>query len=210
MKNHSSIVKPDKISIDEDAFFEFDIDDLSKHYDEVFGDNKKRGKFFAKKVFQIVLLSNKNTLLILAGSLASVPVNIVTGFYGSSAFLYTDWVLHIIQLIASILFYVFFLRFVRCFLFIHEQGDIYVSSLLTKNTHCSRDDITKAVHNIEYYFCMNKYKYVNLSLAFLILFGIILILSLFIPPSIFEKLIQSINNIINCFYSYFGGRYVHS
>lgn len=190
VKNRSSIVKPDKISIDEDAFFEFDINDLSKHYDEVFGDNKKKRKFLVKKVFQIILLSNRNTILILAGSLASVPVNIVTGFYGSSAFLYTDWILHITQLIASILFYVFFLRFVRYFLFIREQGDAYVNALLAKNAHCSRDDVTKAVHNIEYYFCMNKYKHVKYSLVLLIVFGIILILSLFIPLDIFEKLIN--------------------
>lgn len=209
VKNHSSIVKPDEISIDEDVFFEFNINELSKHYDEVFGNNKKKRKFLVKKVFQIVLLSNKNTILILAGSLASVPVNIVTGFYGSSAFIYTDWILHFTQLIASILFYIFFLRFVRYFLFIREQGDAYVSALLTKNAHCSRYDVTKAVHNINYYFCMNKYKYVKSSLILLIIFGIILILSLFIPPNIFEKLIESSISIIKDFYSCFGGKYVH-
>ena len=191
-----NIARPNEVGIDEDSFFKFNINDLSKHYDEVFGENGKKRKFFVRKIFRIVLQSNKNTLLILAGSLASVPVNIITGFYGSSTFLYTDWILHITQLITSILFYVFLLRFVRYFLFIHEQGDAYVSALLTKNAHCSRDDVTKAVHNIEYYFCMNKYKHVKSSLILLIVFGIILILSLFIPPNIFEKLIQSPINII--------------
>ena len=52
VKNRSSIVKPDKISIDEDAFFEFDINDLSKHYDEVFGDNKKSVNFSLKRYFR--------------------------------------------------------------------------------------------------------------------------------------------------------------
>ncbi len=185
------IAMPNEVGIDEDSFFKFNINNLSKHYDEVFGDNKKKRKFFVRKVFRIVLQSNKNILLILAGSLASVPVNIVTGFYGSSTFMYSDWILHITQLIASILFYVFFLRFVRYYLFIHEQGNVYVSALLTKNSHCSRDNVNKAVHNIEYYFCMNKYKHIKSSLILLMLFGVILILLLFIPPNIFEMLIQS-------------------
>lgn len=187
---HNKILKPDEVSINEDKFFDFNIDDLSKHYDEVFGDNKKKRKFIIRKVFQIVLLSNKNIILILAGSLASLPVNILTGFYDSASFTSSDWVLHILQLITSILFYTFFLRFVYYFLFIREKSEEYINTLITKDSHYSRNNIVKAIRNIEYYSCMKKYKYVCLSLIGVIVFGIILFFLLFIPPNFFFELID--------------------
>jgi len=154
------------------------------------------------------LRSNQNTVLILAGSLASIPVNILTGFYGSSSYTNVDWILHILQLVTSILFYVFYLCFVRFFLYIHEQGERYVNSILTTSAHNSRKEIEQAVYNIQYFSCMEKYKNVRVSVCGTLVFGIILVVLLLIPPDFFIQFVQlCIANIKNAFYC-LGGKNV--
>lgn len=192
------IIEPNMVSIDEDAFFKFKINDLSNHYNKVFKHNKKNRKFFVRWIFRIVLLSNKDIILILAGSLASVPVNILTGFYGSNSYTYFDWILHVLQLIASVLFYSFFLRFVRVYLYIHSKGEEYVNYIFAKSSHNSREKIMKAVKNVEYYFCIKEYKKVQVSIICLLVFLGVLVVLLFVPPNSFEDFIKlCINKIKN-------------
>lgn len=182
------ILKPDKVSIDENIFFEFDIKDLSDHYDKVFGVDKNKRNYFVQWIFKIILSSNKDIIIILAGSLASIPVNILTGFFNSSSYMCFEWILHILQLIISILFYISFLIFVRFFLYIRSRGNEYVNYVLVKFPYSSKIDIEKAVKNIEYFSCMEKYKYVRMSLICLLIFGLLLVVLLFIPSVSFENL----------------------
>ena len=175
---------------------------MSKHYDEVFGNSKTYQKFLARWVFQIVLLSNQNTILILAVSLASIPVNILTGFYGSSSFTCFDWGLHILQLVTSLLFYLFYLSFVRVYLHIREEGEEYINGLLARSSHNSRKTIKKAVNNIQYYSCKENYKSVRASICGWLIFGILFVLLLLIPPDFFAQFVQiciaNIKNVLHC------------
>lgn len=202
-----SIQRPDKVSIDENRSYEFEIKDLSKHYDEVFGNDKKFRKFFVRSTFQMLLRSNQNTVLILAGSLASIPVNILTGFYESSSYKCAEWAIHILQLCISISFYIFYLSFVRSFIYIREQGERYANIVFDKERHNSRKEIEQAVYNIQYFSCMEKYKSVRISICGCLVFGIILTLLLLIPPDYIVELIQFC--IIN-FKNAFGGTHVNT
>lgn len=196
----NEISRPDIVSIDEDVVYKFKIENLIKHYDEVFGKGQEPGRVFTRWIFQIILQSNQNTVLILAGSLASIPVNILTGFYGSSSYTCIDWTLHILQLISSILFYVSYLSFVRLLLYIREQGEKYANNIYVTSPHNSRKAIEKAVNNIQYFFCMEKYKNVRTSICCVLMFGIILVLLLLIPPDFFSKVVYSCAvNIKNSF-----------
>lgn len=153
-------------------------------------------------MFQIVLQSNQNTILILAGSLASIPVNILTGFYGSSSFTCFDWVLHILHLVTSILFYLFYLSFVRVYLHIREEGEKYVNDLLARSSHNSRKMIEKAVNNIQYYSCKENYKSARTSVCGWLLFGTLFVLLMLIPPDFFVQFVQTcianIKDFLHC------------
>lgn len=186
-KCYSKLKKPTEIGIDEDVFLGFNIEDLMEHYDGMFDSHFVWKKFLTRIVFKIVLLSNKNIVLILAGSLASVPVNILTGFYGSTSFTYFDWILHTLQLIVSVLFYIFFLRFIGHYLFIRERGEEYVNVLLSRDNHNSGDNIKEALYNIEYRSCMDEYENVRNDLIWIAILVIILVLLLFIPSYAFRS-----------------------
>lgn len=184
--NHKTLAKPDMIGIDEDKFYGFSLDDLKKHYDEMYDSENKWRKLPVRIVFHIVLLSNKNMILILAGSLASIPVNILTSFYGSTSFTCFDWSLHILQLVVSVLFYIFFLKFVGHYLYIREREEEYVNSISFKNKLYSISNMASAVHNIEYYACRDMYKSVRNDLMMLSMFVIVLAMLLLIPPNVFR------------------------
>lgn len=168
--------------------------------------------FFVRWIFKIVLQSNQNIVLILAGSLASIPVNILTGFYGSSSYTCVEWILHIFQLVTSILFYAFYLRFVCFFLYIREQGETYANGVFTTSSHNSREEIEQAVKNVQYFSCMQKYKSVRASVCMTLGLGIILVVLLLIPPDFFTQFAQfvqsCISNLENAFHSFATNRTV--
>lgn len=144
-------------------------------------------------------------ILILAGSLASVPVNILTGFYGTSFIMHFDRILHILQLVISILFYVSYLSFLHSYLHIREDGDKYVNELLARSQNYSKKTIEKAKNNIQYFSCKERYKSIRLSVLGMLIFGFLLGLLLLIPPRFFAHSIQlCIASIKNIFY-YLGG-----
>lgn len=181
-EENNRILRPDEVSIDEDKFYEFDISNLTSHYDKVFGKKREKKNFVKRKIFEIVLLTNKNIIIILAGSLASVPVNMLTGFSSLNSYTYFEVTLYALQLFFSFLFYFFFLKFVHSYIYIRERGNEYVNHLLAKSSHYSRKNVSKSIKNIEYFSCMEKYKIIRNYMICLLVFGILLIILLFATP----------------------------
>lgn len=177
MKNRKKIEKPNEIANDENKYIEFNIDDLRNHYEKYF---EEKNNIFVKSIFSLVLLTDKNIVLILAGSLAGVPLNILTNFYSATFVSIGDWIFHILQLAISFGFYIFYLIFVYYYLYIHSSGDEYINYALSSK-HYSRKNINKAINNIKYSLCIKKFIPLCIFSLGTFIFSIILIVLLLLP-----------------------------
>lgn len=116
--------------------------DLEQFYDE----HEKCFFSIARMIFKVALIPDRNLFIILAGSLAGLPINIITGKSIS------DWRLFVSQLIFSLLFYGSFLRFVLIVNRVREKGAGFDTE------GCSTALIPQAKRNIEFAACWTEYR----------------------------------------------------
>lgn len=122
----------------------------------------------ARLIFKVVLIPDKNLFIILAGSMAGLPINVITGSSNSSSILFAA------QLISSLLFYMSFLVFVLVVNRVREKGAHFDTD------GCMTALIPQAKRNVEFAACWNEYekirKWFFLSLLFFVM-AIILVIA---------------------------------
>lgn len=145
MSKWGKIKRPEKICVNEsDAVqggYQCATEDLEQFYED-----HAAGPFSVERmIFKVALIPDKNLFIILAGSLAGLPINIITG--GKSI---GDGYLFVAQLISSLLFYVFFLRFVLIVNRVREKGADFDAG------PCNKSLIPQAKRNVEFGFCYTE------------------------------------------------------
>ena len=114
----------------------------------------------ARMIFKVTLIPDKNLYIILAGSMAGLPLNIITGKSISDCCLFAA------QLFFSLLFYCSFLRFVLIVNRVREKSAGFDAG------GCGVSLIPQAKRNIEFAACWTAYEKIKfwffLSLAFFV------------------------------------------
>lgn len=128
---------------------------------EQFYDKHNKGFFsVARLIFKVALIPDKNLFIILAGSLAGLPINIITGKSTIGCCLF------VAQLFSSLLFYSSFLKFVLIVNRIREKGTSFDTA------GCNITLIPQAKQNVEFAACWTEYENIKrwffLSLFFFI------------------------------------------
>ena len=136
--------------------------------EQVYEDHSKGFFSVTRMIFKVVLIPDKNLFIILAGSMAGLPINVITGSSNSS------YILFAAQLISSLLFYLSFLVFVLIVNRVREKGANFDTD------GCMTVLIPQAKRNVEFAACWNEYKKIRkwffLSLLFFVM-AIILVIA---------------------------------
>lgn len=147
MSRWSSIPEPTAAANESEYYknkWNLEKDTLVKKYNDL--KNKKISR--QRLIYKVILLPDKNVFFVLAGSLASLPINVLTGNSQNT------W-LFCIRLILSLTFYYCFLRMAICANRVREEGAQYYDPV------ASVDLLIKAKRNVEFAACTHYFKFIE-------------------------------------------------
>lgn len=147
--------------------YECDSEELVKFYD------KHSTSLFSitRLVFKISIIPDRNIYIILAGSLAGLPINIITGKSTN------DWFLFATEILSSLLFYFSFLAYVLIVNHVREKA------LDFDTDGCMLYLVPQMRRNIDFAACYMKYSKIRKWFLLSLFFFILTILLVIIEPN---------------------------
>ena len=141
------------------------VDQLKTYY---YNHEKKRYSLI-RTVFKIIILTNRNLLNALAGSMVILPVSVLTSGASNTVPFF------VAQITSSVFFFAFFLWFVLIANRIKEKSETY------NDPQCNAKLRPAAKRNIEFSMCIKEEENLKVSFSFALLFLVFSIISLCLP-----------------------------